>query len=299
MPQAIANGIQIAYETFGNPQDRPLLLIIGLGGQLIQWDDNLCMDLASRGHYVIRYDNRDAGLSTKFNQASVTDIMEALGKIFNGDKSNVPYMIEDMADDGAGLLTALGIPAAHICGMSMGGMIAQTIALRHPSQVLSLTSIYSNTGNPELPPPPKPEVMAALIAPPPAERAAYVEHMLGVFKLLAGRAYPPDEGWTRRIMAASFDRCFYPQGMGRQLMAVLTQNNRKAALASVKVPVLVIHGTDDPLVPMEGGKETAAVVPGAKLILIEGMGHDLPHGGAWPQIVEAITAHTRTATKQG
>jgi pimeloyl-ACP methyl ester carboxylesterase len=296
MSRVTANGIQIEYETFGNPKDRPLLLIIGLGGQLIQWDESLCRDLVSRGHYVIRYDNRDTGLSTKFDQEGEPDIMQTLGKILNGDKSDVPYTIEDMADDGAGLLDALGIPATHICGMSMGGMIAQTLALRHPSRVLSLTSIYSNTGNPELPPP-QPEVMAALITPPPAERAANIEHMLGIFKMLAGPGFPPDEEWTRRNMAEGFDRCFYPQGTGRQLMAILAQSNRKSALASIKVPVLVIHGTADPLVSVEGGKETAAAIPCAQLILIEGMGHDLPHGGAWPRIVEALTAHTLKATK--
>ena len=158
MPGITANGIQIEYETFGSPSDRPLLLIIGLGGQLIQWDENLCHDLVSRGHYVIRYDNRDVGLSTKSHKADMPDVMGTWRKIINGDKSGVPYTIEDMADDGAGLLTALGIPCAHICGMSMGGFIAQTMTLRHPSRVLSLTSIYSNTGNPDLPQP-KPEVL--------------------------------------------------------------------------------------------------------------------------------------------
>ena len=294
MPRIAANGIQIEYETFGNPSDRPLLLVMGLGGQLIQWDESICQDLVSRGHYVIRYDNRDTGLSTKFDQAYKPEIIGTLGDVLNSDKSSVPYTIEDMADDGAGLLDALEIPCAHICGMSMGGMIAQTIALRHPSRVLSLTSIYSNTGNPKLPQP-KPEMLAALIAPPPVERADNIEHMLGVFKTIAGRGFPLDEEWTRSNMAACYDRCFYPQGMDRQLAAILAQNDRRAALASIKVPVLVIHGTDDPVVLVEGGKETAAAVPGARLILIEGMGHDLPHGGAWPQIVEAITAHTLKA----
>jgi pimeloyl-ACP methyl ester carboxylesterase len=294
MSRITANGIQIEYEAFGNPSDRPLLLVIGLGGQLIQWDDSLCQDLVLRGHYVIRYDNRDTGLSTKFDQEGKPDIKGAFMKILSGDRSSVPYTIEDMADDGAGLLAALGIPRAHICGMSMGGMIAQTMALRHPSQVLSLTSIYSNTGNPELPQP-KPEVLMALITPPPTKRTANIEHMLGVFKMLAGQGFPLDEEWTRRIMAASFDRCFYPQGWGRQLIAILAQNNRKDILASIKVPALIIHGTDDPLISVEGGKETAAAIPGARLILIEGMGHDLPHGGAWPQIVDTIATHTQKA----
>lgn len=296
MPRVTANGIQIEYETFGNPSDRPLLLIIGLGGQLIQWDEKLCRDLASRGHYVIRYDNRDVGLSTKFDQAGQPDIMKTIGKILDGDKSGVPYTIEDMACDAAGLLNALGITAAHVCGMSMGGMIAQTLALRHPSHVLSLTSIYSTTGNPGLPQP-KPEVMTAITTPPPAEREANIEHMFGIFKLIAGPAFPPDEEWTRKIMAVSFDRCFHPQGDARQLLAILAQNNRKPALASLKIPVLVIHGTDDPLVPVECGKDTAAAIPGSQLILIEGMGHDLPHGGAWPRIVAAISDHTLKATK--
>ena len=295
MSRVTANGIQIEYETFGNPSDRPLLLVIGLGGQLIWWDESLCQDLVSRGHYVIRYDNRDTGLSTKFDQAGKPDVMGTLGKILSGDKSSVPYTIEDMADDGAGLLDAIGIPCAHICGMSMGGMIAQTIALRHPSRVLSLTSVYSQTGNPKLPQP-KPEVLTALLTPIPTERAAYIEYMLGFHKMVTGHGYPMDEEWTSRNMAASYDRCFYPHGIGRQVIAIMAQNNRKAALASIKVPVLVIHGTDDPLVPVEGGKETATAIPGARLILIEGMGHDLPHGGAWPQIVDAIAAHTRKAT---
>jgi pimeloyl-ACP methyl ester carboxylesterase len=296
MSRVTANGIQIEYETFGNPSDRPLLLVIGFGAQLIMWDESLCQDLVSHGHYVIRYDNRDTGLSTKFDKADITDIMGMLGKILSGDKSGVPYTIEDMADDGAGLLDALGIPCAHICGMSMGGMIAQTIALRHPSKVLSLTSIYSSTGNPELPQP-NPEVLSALFAPPPAERMANIEHMIGVFKMIAGHGFPFDQEWTRRKMAESYDRCFYRKGRARQMLAIVAQSNRKDALASIKVPALVIHGKDDPVVPVEAGKETAAVIPGSKLILIEGMGHDLPHGGAWPQIVEAITAHTLKVSK--
>lgn len=295
MSGVIANGIHLEYETFGNPSGRPLLLIIGLGAQMIHWDDDLCQDLAERGHYVIRYDNRDVGLSAKFEEAGVPDLMDTFGKLMQGEKIIPPYTLEDMADDAVGLLDALGIRKAHICGMSMGGMIAQTFAIRHPSRVLSLISIYSTTGNPEVPQP-KPEVTGLLIAPPPQEREACIEHMLGVFKTIAGSGFPVDEQWTRRIMAESFDRCFYPQGMGRQLVAILAQENRVPALAKVAVPTLVVHGTDDPLVPVEGGKDTARAIPGAQLMLIEGMGHDLPHGGAWPRIIEAITAHTQKAT---
>jgi pimeloyl-ACP methyl ester carboxylesterase len=295
MPGITANGIQIEYETFGNSSGRPLLLIIGLGGQMIQWDDALCQDLAERGHYVIRFDNRDVGLSTKCDEAGIPNLVETFGKIMQGEKIKPPYTMDDMADDAVGLLDALGIRKTHICGMSMGGMIAQTIAIRHPSRVLSLISIYSTTGNPEVPQP-KPEVTGLLVAPPPTEREAFVEHVLGVFKTIAGRGFAVDEKWTRENIAEGYDRCFYPQGMIRQLVAILTQDNRKPALASVKVPTLVIHGTDDPLVSVEGGKDTAKAIPGAQLILIEGMGHDLPHGGAWPRIVEAIASHTLKAT---
>jgi pimeloyl-ACP methyl ester carboxylesterase len=179
--------------------------------------------------------------------------------------------------------------------MSMGGMIAQSIAIRHPSRVLSLTCIYSTTGNPEVPQP-KPEVIGLLVIPPPKEREASIEHMVRLFKTLNGPGYPIDEIWTYKIMAESFDRCFYPQGIARQLVAILTQSNREPALSSINVPTLVVHGTSDPLVSVEGGKATAKAIPGAQLMLIEGMGHDLPHGGAWPQIIEAIATHTQNTT---
>jgi pimeloyl-ACP methyl ester carboxylesterase len=297
MPNVTINGIQIEYETFGNPTDRPLLLVWGIWGQMILWDESLCQNLASRGHYVIRYDNRDVGLSSKFDQGGITDIMGIMGKILSGDKSSVPYTIEDMADDGAGLLDALGIPYAHICGISMGGIIAQTIALRHPSKVLSLTSIFSTTGNPQLPQP-KPEVLAAFFTPLPADRSAFIEGTVGKFKMIAGSSFPFDEEWFRKKVTASYDRCFYQQGMGRHVLALMAQNDRKEALASLKVPTLVIHGTEDPLFSVDAGKETAAAIPGAQLLLLEGVGHDIAtYGGAWPQIVEAITAHTRKANK--
>ena len=294
MPSVDANGIQIEYETFGDKSGRPLLLIIGLGAQMIHWDDNLCKDLAARGHYVIRFDNRDVGLSTKFGETGMPNLPEIFGKLLRGEKVKPPYTLDDMADDAVALLDTLNIPKAHICGMSMGGMIAQTIAIRHPERVLSLISIYSTTGNPQVPQA-KPEIIGLLTTPPPGERQAYIEHMLVVFKTISGPGFPPDEAWTRKIMGETYDRSFYPEGMARQLVAILTHGNRAPALSSVKVPTLVIHGTSDPLVSVEGGKDTARAIPGAELMLIEGMGHDLPHGGAWPRIVEAIAKHTQKA----
>ncbi len=275
MSKAAANGIQIEYETFGDPKTRPLLLIGGLADQLIHWDDDLCGDFVQRGHYVIRFDNRDAGLSTKCDDSP-------------------PYTLDDMADDAVALLDALGIGKAHICGISMGGMIAQTVAIRHPSRVLSLISIYSTTGNRDLPPP-DPAVIGLLLAPAPREREAHIEQMAVLLKAMAGRGFAFDEGWTRMIIGRAYDRSFSPEGTARQVNAVMTQGNRKHALASLTVPTLVIQGTDDPLVSAEAGRDIAEAISGARLMLIEGMGHDLPHGGAWPTIVEAITSHTLKA----
>ena len=222
---------------------------------------------------MVRFDNRDAGLSTKFDQASP------------------PYTLDNMADDAVGLLDALGIRKTHICGASMGGLIAQTAAIHHPSRILSLVSIYSTTGSKDLPPP-QPEVMQLLLAPAPSEREAYIKHMVTLFKAMAGPGFPFDEAWTGMITSRAYDRCYCPEGTGRQLLAIMNQADRRKALSSLTVPALVIHGTDDPVVPVEAGIDTADAIPGAELMLIEGMGHDLPHGGAWSRIVEAISAHT-------
>jgi pimeloyl-ACP methyl ester carboxylesterase len=197
-----------------------------------------------------------------------------------------------MADDAAGLLDALDIKKAHICGSSMGGMIAQTMAIRHPQRLLSLISIYSTTGNPELPKM-QPEALEVLMTPPPADRQAYIDYNANTLRVIAGDGFPFEEAYIRRISARAFDRAFYPQGVTRQMVAVMVQENRKEALAAVTVPTLVIHGTADPLVPMEHGKDTADAIPGAQLLFIEGMGHDLPHTkGPWPQVIEAIVGHT-------
>jgi len=287
MSNATANGIQIEYETFGEPSAPALLLIIGLGNHMTDWDESICNQLAQSGLFVIRFDNRDVGLSTKFDEAGIPDIINAFSDRERGNKIKAAYTLDDMADDAVGLLDALGIEKAHVCGMSMGGMIAQTVAIRHPQRLLSLTSIYSTTGNPDLPPP-TPEAAEILVTPPPPERDAYIEYLVNLFRTLAGPEFPFDELWHRKAAIRRYERCFYPQGVGRQIMAVLAHGSRKEALASVRVPTLVIHGTEDPLVRVECGKDTADAIPGAELMIIEGMGHDLPHDGAWPRIVEAI-----------
>jgi pimeloyl-ACP methyl ester carboxylesterase len=294
MPKASANNILIEYDTFGNPSSPSILLIIGLGGQLIYWDETFCRRLTEAGLHVIRFDNRDAGLSTKFDTAGVLDVMDVIGKVVSGQKVTPPYTIEDMAADAVGLLDALKIEKAHICGMSMGGMIAQALAIRYPQRTLSLTSIYSTTGNPRLPQP-KPEVMRLLLTPPPQEREPFIQFNLTLFRALTGPRFGMDEEWVRNIMGRAFDRSFYPQGTIRQLASILTQANRQAALKGLRIPTLVIHGDADPLVPVEAGKETAAAVPEAELKLMKGMGHDLPHGEAWAQIAKDIIVHTKKA----
>jgi pimeloyl-ACP methyl ester carboxylesterase len=291
MAKGNANGIQIEYETFGDPDSPALLLIIGLSLQLIDWDEKLCQQLAQHDHYVIRFDNRDTGLSSKIEEAGVPDVMKTIGAMMKGETINPAYTIEDMAADSIGLLDALGIEKAHICGMSMGGMIAQTIALNYPKRVLSLISIFSNTGDPQ-DPQGKPEVMGLLATPAPEEREAYIEFNTKLSNALLGSGFPYDPEWLREHIARRYDRSYYPQGMARQFVAILTQKDRRPALGSLSIPTLVIHGSDDPLVPVECGKNTAAATPGAKLMIIDGMGHDLPDGGAWPQIIDAIIEHT-------
>jgi pimeloyl-ACP methyl ester carboxylesterase len=289
-----ANDINIEYETFGDSSAPPLLLIMGFACQLIFWDDELCEELAQRNHYVIRLDNRDVGLSSKLDEAGVPDISKIIEALLQGETVHAPYTFDDMADDAVGLLDTLSIEKAHICGMSMGGMIAQTIAMNHPSRILSLTSIYSTTGNPNLPQP-KDDVLGILLTTPPEEREAYIEHNLVLFRAISGPGFHLDEDWIKDVVAREYDRAFYPDGAVRQMAAILTQKNRKPDLASVTVPSLVIHGADDPLVPIECGMDTAEAIPGAELVVIDGMGHDPPHGGAWPQIVDKIATHTAAA----
>jgi pimeloyl-ACP methyl ester carboxylesterase len=294
MPNVVANGIQIEYDTFGDHSSAPLILIMGLASQMIMWEEEFCEELAKKGLYVIRFDNRDIGLSAKLDDAGIPNVLKAMAAAERGEDVKAPYTIDDMADDTVGLLDALGIERAHICGASMGGMIAQTIAIRHPSRVLSIVSIMSSTGDPGLPQG-RPEAMAVLLKPWPEEREANIEHGVNVWRTISGSGFAFDENRVREQAARSYDRCFYPPGPIRQLMAIVAHGSRKKALASITTPFLVIHGSDDPLVPVEAGRDTAQAVPGAELMIIEGMGHELPRE-AWPEIINAITEHIK---KQG
>ncbi|HEY3194127.1 MAG TPA: alpha/beta hydrolase [Candidatus Dormibacteraeota bacterium] len=289
MPRARANGIEIEYETFGDPGAPPLLLVMGLGAQMISWDEAFCEQLAARGFHVIRFDNRDVGLSTKIEAAGEPDILAA----FAGN-AEPAYRLEDLAADAVGLLDALGIEAAHIVGASMGGFVSQLIAINHPEHVLSLTSIMSGPGgrDQEAPTPQAAEVLTKV---PPSNREGRIEHGIWVRRVLSGSLDPFDEDDERRRSQRAYDRSYYPMGAARQLVAVLAAHSRLERLRDVKVPTLVIHGIDDPLVPVENGRRTAAAVPGARLLEFEGMGHELPER-VWPQVLDAIEETARKAT---
>jgi len=286
MPRLRANGIDIGYGTFGDPKAAPLLLVMGLGAQLIAWDESFCSQLAERGFRVIRYDNRDAGLSTKMEEAGEPDLLSA----FAGSPQPA-YALDDLADDAVGVLDALDISAAHVVGASMGGFIAQLVAINHPDRVLSLTSIMSGPGGRDgvAPDPEGAEVLASV---PPETRDGRIEHGLWIRRVLSGPGNPFDEAGERARVARAVDRSWYPLGTGRQLVAVLAATGRLERLARVKVPTLVVHGLDDPLVPVENGRRVAAAVPGARLLEFEGMGHNLPER-YWPAVLDAIeeTAH--------
>ena len=282
-----ANGLQIAYETTGDRASPALLLIAGNGAQLNFWEPDFCDMLAKKGFFVIRFDNRDAGLSTKCDTAGTPDMLALIRAAMAGQPVQAAYSLDDMADDAVGVLDALGIAKAHICGASMGGMIAQLVASRHPDRVLSLTSIMSNTGNPASPQG-DPEALAAVVAPPPQERGAYIAHTLAVWRKIWSAGFPFEEERARRFLEASYDRAFAPQGMVRQNAAIIARGDRRAALASITAPALVIHGTADPLIPVAAGEEAAQAIPGARLLRIEGMGHDMPVG-VWPAIADAIS----------
>ncbi|HUP06928.1 MAG TPA: alpha/beta hydrolase [Caldimonas sp.] len=289
---ADANGIRLCYDTFGDAAAPPLVLIMGLAAQMIAWDDGFCAGLASRGYRVIRFDNRDIGLSTRLDGAGVPDIGAALMAAMEGKPVSAPYRLEDMALDTVGLLDALGIARAHVVGASMGGAIAQTLAIHHASRLLTLTSIMATSGGPGLPPP-TPEAMGVLMKPAPADFESYVQSYAHTWKVLRAGSFPEDEARDRAKAEQNFARGLHPAGVARQLAAILASGSRQAALASVTVPTLVIHGDVDPLVPLACGMDVAQRVPGSRFALMQGMGHALPIS-FWPRIIDAIAAHARS-----
>ncbi|HXW84053.1 MAG TPA: alpha/beta hydrolase [Candidatus Binataceae bacterium] len=294
MAQIRANGIAIEYEDFGPRSGPVILLIMGLGGQLTRWPVEFIAVLTERGYRVIRYDNRDVGLSQKFDSAGPAPIPQMMADLAQGKKIASAYSLSDMADDAAGLLGALGIAKAHIVGASMGGMIGQLVAANHPGKTISFTSIMSSTGNPELPQA-KPEAMAVLTnRPPPDDMEALIESGVKASRIIGSPGYPADEKILRQNIAADLKRSNYPAGFSRQMAAVMTCGDRRADCKRIAAPTLVIHGLDDSLVPVQAGRDTAANIKGAELLEIPGMGHDLPVG-LYAKIAGAIDANAKRA----
>jgi pimeloyl-ACP methyl ester carboxylesterase len=279
--------IDVAYERLGDPSQPVVLLIMGLGAQLIAWPDGLCDELVQGGLQVIRFDNRDVGQSTHLTTAPDPNYLGALG----GDLSSVSYTLSDMAADAAGLLDALGIERAHIVGASLGGFVAQTLAIEHPARVRTLTSIMSSTGDRKVGQP-RPETMAIFMLPPPRNREEAMQNGVKAFAVIGSPAYPTDPAQVAARTGRAYDRAFDPLGVMRQAVAVLASGDRTPALGTLEVPTLVIHGDADPLVGISGGRATAAAIKGAKLVVIEGMAHDLPQA-LWPQLAGEIVALTK------
>lgn len=290
MASITANSISIEYETFGNPADRPLLLIMGLGAQLTRWPETFCQLLAARGQYVVRFDNRDVGLSQKFDAAGVPNMAQIFAQAMAGESVSAAYNLSDMASDAAGLLDALGITAAHVCGASMGGMIAQVMALEHGARVKSLTSIMSTTGNPTLPSA-TPAASAALLSAAGTKLEEVLARAVTVARATGGSAFPVTDAEIRQRAQADFERSFYPVGVARHMAAIAATGNRKPRLQTLVMPTLVLHGKDDPLVPLTGGIDTHEAISGSILKVFEGMGHNLPEP-LWPELVLAISDHT-------
>lgn len=296
MPIERVGDIDICYEALGD--GTPLLLIMGLGTQMINWPDGLCERLAAHGFRVIRFDNRDAGLSSKLDHLGRPRLRELLVRSAMAMPMRAPYTLGDMAADAAGLLDALGIESAHVVGASMGGMIAQIMALEHPDRLRSLTSIMSHPGDLRSKLSVSPSVMRALLAPVPRATEAALAHQLAIMRMLAGPGYPFEEERARALLLRARERSFHPPGFVRQLAAIMVAPSRVRALRKVRAPTLVMHGTADPLVPPVGGRATARAIPGARLCWIQGMGHELPRG-AWPELADAIAAHARAADGPG
>jgi len=283
--------MELEYETFGSPSDPALLLVMGFTAQLTYWPEDFCKGLAGHGYYVIRYDNRDCGLSSKLDGVEV-DAMAVMAAAMSAQPiPPVPYTLSDMAADGIGLLDALGIERAHVIGASMGGMIVQIMAIEHAQRLLNVTSVMSTTGEPEYGQA-DPEAMQILLAPPPTERQAVID-AAPRYLIFASKKYAdPEEAKARA--GREFDRSFYPEGSSRQMAAIMASGNRAEGLREVRVPMLVVHGRDDTLINPSGGERTAELVDGARYLLVSDMGHDLP-APLIPYLVDSIVAHVANA----
>jgi len=281
--------VDIAYETFGDPSKPALLLVMGLATQMIAWQDDFCAQLADRGFHVIRFDNRDVGRSSAMRDIRVPTLRQLALR----SKKAAGYTLEDMAGDAVGLLDHLGIERAHVVGASMGGMIAQTIAIEHPDRVLSLCSIMSNTGA-RWTGQPKLATYRVVLGTPPQDRDRFIDHVVKMYRVIGSPGFDRNEDDLRDVAARSYDRGRNPAGSGRQLAAIIASGDRTERLRTISVPTVVIHGTKDRLVSPSGGRATAKAIPGARLVTIEGMGHDLPRG-TWPRIIGAIAENAARA----
>jgi pimeloyl-ACP methyl ester carboxylesterase len=281
--------IDLCYETFGDPADPAMLLVMGLGTQMLGWNEDFCAELAARGFHVIRFDNRDIGRSTHLEDVRSPTLVQLLRR----DRRAAAYTLAEMAADSVGLLDHLGIERAHVVGASMGGMIAQTLAARRPERVLSLVSIMSNTGS-RWNGQPAARTYPRFLRKVATDRDGYIDQAAELFAWIGSPGFERDEADLRRMLGAMYDRGHDPHASGRQLAAILASGDRAAELGRITAPTLVIHGTADRLVAPSGGRATARAIPGARLMMIEGMGHDLPRG-AWPQIIDAIVANAARA----
>lgn len=295
MPQFQANGLTLEAETFGSATDPAMLLIMGLGCQMIVWPNALCESLAAAGFYVIRFDNRDIGLSSKIKTERDPQLFRNVLRSRLGCKVQAPYKLHDMALDTLGLLDALGIARAHIVGLSMGGMIAQTLALDHAHRLLSLTSIMSSSGNSRLPQATAKVQLRLVRRPKGRSREALIEHGTETWKVLASTKAVPPEAERRALATRTVDRSIYPRGYAHQLLAILASGSRHKRLHEIKLPTLIVHGEDDPLIPVAAAYEQQQLIPGAKLEVLPAMGHDLPTP-LLSQLSTLLSAHARSAT---
>ena len=293
MAKARSNGLELEYETFGDPKHPPILLIMGLGGQLIHWPEAFCESLAKAGHYVIRYDNRDVGLSTRISGHGRTQLIRAGLKSMLGLPVRAPYTLDDLALDAVGLLDALKIKSAHIIGVSMGGMIGQILAAKHHARVKSFVCWMSSSGNPRLPGPSLKVRLRLVTRPPKLDRESLIRYSMQTWRMIGSPGYPIEEKLLRARVERTFDRAYYPAGLARQTLGILASGNRLSLLKRIKAPTLVLHGQDDALIPVAAAHDLARHIPDSRLEIIKGMGHDLPPQ-LLPRLTQSVLAHFGT-----